>query len=86
MMKEIFVNKDRSLTNEDKTECCSCSVGTAVVQQSCFSKTVKGSLLPYPCSYSYVDINFGDRLYSKEKRPGSFFSFQCNLSPNLIST
>ena len=28
-------------------------------------------LLPYPCSHFYFDINFGDRLYLKEKRPGS---------------
>ena len=28
-------------------------------------------LMPYPCSHFYFDINFGDRLYSKEKRPGS---------------
>ena len=26
--------------------------------------------MPYPCSHFYFDINFGDRLYSKEKRPG----------------
>ena len=26
------------------------------------------TLLPYPCSHFYFDINFGDRLYSKEKR------------------
>ena len=25
--------------------------------------------MPYPCSHFYFDINFGDRLYSKEKRP-----------------
>ena len=24
--------------------------------------------MPYPCSHFYFDINFGDRLYSKEKR------------------
>ena len=24
--------------------------------------------MPYPCSNFYFDINFGDRLYSKEKR------------------
>ena len=29
------------------------------------------TLMPYPCSHFYFDINFGDRLYSKEKRPGS---------------
>ena len=23
--------------------------------------------MPYPCSHFYFDINFGDRLYSKEK-------------------
>jgi hypothetical protein len=28
-------------------------------------------LMPYPCSHFYFDINFGNRLYSKEKRPGS---------------
>ena len=27
--------------------------------------------MPYPCSHFYFDIKFGDRLYSKEKRPGS---------------
>ena len=26
------------------------------------------NLLPYPCSHFYFDINFGNRLYSKEKR------------------
>ena len=26
------------------------------------------SLMPYPCSQFYFDINFGDRLYSKEER------------------
>ena len=25
--------------------------------------------LPYPCSHFYFGINFGNRLYSKEKRP-----------------
>ena len=29
------------------------------------------NLMPYPCSYFYFDTNFGDRLYSKEKRSGS---------------
>ena len=29
------------------------------------------SLLSYLCSRFYFDINFGDRLYSKEKKPGS---------------
>ena len=29
------------------------------------------SLMPYPCSHFYFDINFGNRLYSKENRPGS---------------
>ena len=28
-------------------------------------------LMPYPCSQFYFDIKFGDRLYSKENRPGS---------------
>ena len=28
-------------------------------------------LMPYPCSHFYFDIKFGDRLYSKENRPGS---------------
>ena len=28
-------------------------------------------LLLYPCSHFYFDINFCNRLYSKEKRPGS---------------
>ena len=28
-------------------------------------------LMPYPCSYFYFDIKFGDRLYSKEKRRAS---------------
>ena len=27
--------------------------------------------MPYPCSHFYFDINFGNRLYSKENRPGS---------------
>ena len=27
--------------------------------------------MPYPCSHFYFDIKFGNRLYSKEKRPGS---------------
>ena len=27
--------------------------------------------MPYPCSHFYFDINFGDRLYTKENRPGS---------------
>ena len=34
---------------------------------SVFSQRPK-ILLPYPCSHFYVDIKFGDRLYSKEKR------------------
>ena len=29
------------------------------------------SLMPYPCSHFHFDINFGERLYSKEKRPSS---------------
>ena len=52
------------------------------------------NLLPYPCSHFYFDTKFGNRLYSKEKRPGSpllfwsqalHFSFEYNLLPNLIS-
>ena len=31
-----------------------------------YQKIVK--LMPYPCSHFYVDIKFGNRLYSKEKR------------------
>ena len=34
-----------------------------------------GTFMPYPCSHFYFDINFGDRLYSKEKRPSSPFLF-----------
>ena len=34
-------------------------------------KKIQTALMPYPCSHFYFDINFGDRLYSKEKRPGS---------------
>ena len=30
-----------------------------------------GFLMPGPCSHFYFDINFGNRLYSKEERPGS---------------
>ena len=33
------------------------------------------TLLPGPCSHFYFDINFGNRLYSKEKRPGSSLLF-----------
>ena len=33
--------------------------------------TIMPDLLPHPCSHFYFDIHFGDRLYSKEKRPGS---------------
>ena len=29
------------------------------------------TFMPYPCSHFYFDIKFGDRLYSKENRPGS---------------
>ena len=29
------------------------------------------TFMPGPCSHFYFDINFGIRLYSKEKRPGS---------------
>ena len=29
------------------------------------------SLMPGPCSGKEFDINFGNRLYSKDKRPGS---------------
>ena len=29
------------------------------------------NIMPYPCSHFYFDIKFGDRLYSKENRPGS---------------
>ena len=32
---------------------------------------IEWPLLPYPCSHFYFDINFGDILYLKEKRPGS---------------
>ena len=28
-------------------------------------------LMPYPCGHLYFDINFGNRLYSNQKRPGS---------------
>ena len=33
------------------------------------------TFMPYPCSHFYFDIKFGDRLYSKEKRPGSPLHF-----------
>ena len=45
--------------------------------EACFNK-----LMPYPWSHFYVDINFGNRLYSKEKRPGSPLLFS-NSSPIL---
>ena len=34
-------------------------------------KSLQINRIPYPCSHFYVDINFGDRFYSKEKRRGS---------------
>ena len=43
------------------------------------------TFMPYPFSHFYIDINFGDRLYSKEKRPDSPLLFEYNLLPNLIS-
>ena len=33
------------------------------------------SLMPYPCSHFYFDIKFGNRLYSKEKKPSSSLLF-----------
>ena len=41
--------------------------------------------MPAPCSGKKFDINFGNRLYSKEKRPGSPL-FEYNLLPNLRKT
>ena len=42
---------------------------------SCYSSPKESpltlNLMPNPCSHFYFDIKFGDRLYSKEKRPGS---------------
>ena len=40
-----------------------------------YGRPVKNNLMPYPCSHFYFDIKFGDRLYSKENRPGSPFLF-----------
>ena len=34
-------------------------------------KTLSPSPIPYPWSQFYFDINVGNRLYSKEKRPRS---------------
>ena len=57
--------------------------------KKCYDQIIRGAsiLMPYPCSHFYFDIKFGDRLYSKENRPGQalLFSFEYNLSPNLIS-
>ena len=36
-----------------------------------FYELVLSTLLLGPCSGKKFDINFGNRLYSKEKRPGS---------------
>ena len=44
------------------------------------------TIMPYPCSGKKFDINFGNRLYSKEKRPALLFSFEYNLLPKLISS
>ena len=59
-----------------------CEVEESTVQ-SRFSDNLW--LMPYPCSHFYFDINFGDRLYSKEKRrawPLLFWIY--NLLPKLI--
>ena len=32
--------------------------------------------MPDPCSHFYVDINFDNRLYPKEKKPGSPLLFR----------
>jgi hypothetical protein len=34
---------------------------------------VEMCLMPYPCSHFYVEIKFGDRLYSKEQLLGPIF-------------
>ena len=39
--------------------------------------------MPYPCSHFCFDINFGNRLYSKEKRPDNFY--QRSLIVNICS-
>ena len=37
-------------------------------------------LMPYPFIHFYFDIKFGNRLFSKEERPGSPLSFEYNMS------
>ena len=41
----------------------------------CAPMYLQTQLMPYPCSHFYIDINFGDRLYAKEKKSGSPFLF-----------
>ena len=36
---------------------------------------IQKSLMPYPCSHFYVDIKFGERLYSNKKRRAWPFFF-----------
>ena len=41
--------------------------------------------MPGPCSGKKFDINFGNRLYSKEERPGSLGCVPQNASTNGFS-
>ena len=41
------------------------------VKMACSLDLLLLTLMPGPCSGKHFDINFGNRLYSKEKRPGS---------------
>ena len=43
---------------------------------------MKLRLMPYPCSHFYFDIQFGNRLYSEEKRPGSPFTGKTDSTHN----
>ena len=51
---------------------CSAHLGsTGRLRQALYHQIYVHSLMPYPCSHFYVDINFGKRLYLKENRPDS---------------
>ena len=54
------------------------------VLKKCFLFSSK-RLMPGPCSGKKFDINFGNKLYSKEKGQALLFSFEYNLLANLIS-
>ena len=68
-----------------QSETSSENVDNFSLQAMSIDGCVDTTLLPYPCSHFYFDINFSNRLHTFKREEESLASFEYNLLANLIS-